>query len=117
MDEPVGVGVDVTVKQLSRGLLRSLRDLSGGIRRGDRQVTARMLGTARDFMVSYNFVLDDMRIVHQFLANNVPPPTGGFAITLDGIRQQLLEHARSLRPLTPPPRRNRRPARRTRGSP
>lgn len=73
-----------------------------------------MLGPIRTFTAYCYFGLAEIRIVQQLLADNVTPPTGGFAITLSGIRQKLLEHDICLRPPTshPPPRRDRTSGRR-----
>lgn len=116
MDEPVDVQVDATVEQLAVRLRRCLGDFSSGLLRGDRQVDTRMLGPYRTFTASSYFSLDEIWIVHRFLAENDTPPTGKLSITLVGIRQKLLEHALCLRPaITPPPtRRDRRSGRRQR---
>lgn len=97
------VAVGNTVEKLSLMLRSYLRDLGGGIRHGDRRVVDRMLGPDRTFIASPYFGLADMQIIHQFLGQNVTAPTGAFAITVGGIQQQMLGHARCLRPLSPPP--------------
>lgn len=87
MADPVDVEVDATVEQLFRRLQNSHRDLFGGLRRVDRQVTTRLLGPDRTFTATPSFGLADFRMVRQLLAENFTPPTGGFSITLGGIRQ------------------------------
>lgn len=115
MAEPVDVRVYITVKQLFRRLRSSLRDLSDRICSCDRHVTAGLLGRDQIFMESLNFSLYYMWIVDHFLANNFAPTAGGFAITLGGIRQQLLALSRIPGSPTPPPRcRSRLPARQAR---
>lgn len=112
MAEPVDVREDTTVVQLSARLSRSLRGLFDGLRCGDRHVAARLLGPDRTFLATIYFGLADIQVVHEFLRETVTPPSGGFAITVGGIRQHLLAHARLLRPPTKPP-----PLRRVRDSP
>lgn len=63
MADPVDADIDPTMEQLYRCLRNSLRDLSGGLRRGDRKGTTGLLGPDWKFMATSHFGLSNIRTV------------------------------------------------------